>query len=118
MTDDAEALTPQKFEFTQEKRREIQRLAALGMSPLDIAVGADIPREFIRLFETLADTPGSEIHTLIAQGEVAGRASAQIRMQEIAAAGNVEAARVISKMQADNLFKQLIKNMDDDEFSF
>lgn len=93
------------------------QLAAVGMAPRDIAVTLELPRERRMAFCMLAETPGSEINLLIVAGRANGRATPQIKLQEAADAGNIDAIKALQDLQYDNRYIELVSNMDDDEFA-
>lgn len=105
----------QSLHLTEEQRDDIRQLAAVGLSPREIAAGADLTAEQTREFVEQAATPGSEPARLIAEGRAAGVAGPQVKMQQAASAGNIEAIKQLQKTQAANQFKTLLLNMDDDE---
>lgn len=93
------------------------KLAAVGFSTSEIAVSMEWPRERRALFCELAAVPGSDVALLITAGQATGRAQPQIKLQEAAQAGNIEAIKTLQSLQRNNRLNQLINNMDDDEFA-
>lgn len=111
------AVTPDLPAISKKEEDEIMQLAAVGFMPRDIAVAMEWPREKRVAFCLLADTPGSEVAMLIAAGKAVGRADPQIKLQEAAKAGNIDAIKALHKIQANNRFNELVNHMDDDEFT-
>ena len=66
-------------------------------------------------FVALADIPGSPVARLIAEGRANGIATPQMKLQEAAAAGNIDAIKVLQKLQEQNRFNELVYYMDNDE---
>lgn len=93
------------------------KLAAVGFSPTEIAVSMEWPRERRVAFCVMAKVPGSDVALLITAGKATGRAQPQIKLQEAAQAGNIEAIKALQSLQRTNLFNELVNNMDDDEFT-
>lgn len=106
-----------QLSLSPDDKEEVMKLAAVGFMPTEIAVAMEWPREKRVVFAALADVPGSEVATLIESGRANGRAAPQIKLQEAAAAGNVEAIRELQKLQARNLFIERMTGIDDDEFT-
>lgn len=103
--------------LTKGEETEVMRLAAVGFMPHEIAVSMEWPRERRAAFCVLASIPGSEISVLITAGRATGRAKPQIKLQEAATAGNIEAIKALQNLQRTNRFNELVSNMDDDEFT-
>ncbi len=103
--------------LTSKEEEEVLKLAAVGLMPVEIAMSMEWPRERRAAFCALANIPGSDIAVLIASGRASGRTTPQVKLQEAAAAGNVDAIRTLQKLQANNRFNELVNNMDDDEFA-
>lgn len=105
------------FPLTKAEETEVMQLAAVGFMPHEIAVSMEWPRERRAAFCFLANIPGSTISILITAGRAAGRAQPQIKLQEAAKAGNIEAIKALQNLQRTNRFNELVNNMDDDEFT-
>ena len=103
--------------LTDEQKEDIAKLAACGQSADLIAAAIELPPEQSALFVALADVKGSTVNRMIAEGRANGIATPQIKLQEAAAAGNIDAIKELQQMQRDNRFNELLKNMDDDEFT-
>lgn len=117
MTDTTDIQVSDTFQFTDEKKEEIRKLAAVGLTPAQIAVSMELTRDVAAAFVALADIPDSIVATLIAEGRANGVAYPQIKLQEAAAAGNIDAIKELQKLQRSNRFNELIYYMDDDEFT-
>lgn len=103
--------------LTSKEETEIMKLAAVGFMPHEIAVSMEWPRERRAAFCILANIPGSAVSALITAGRATGRAQPQIKLQEAAQAGNIEAIKALQNLQRINRFNELVNNMDDDEFT-
>lgn len=101
----------------EPKREEIRKLAAVGVRPQDIALIVELTPDEATVFLSLAGIPGSPVDKLLSEGRVAGSAIPQIKLQEAAAAGNIDAIRALQKLQTLNRFNELLYYMDDDELA-
>lgn len=115
MTTDPPALPI--FPLTKTEEEDVMKLAAVGFVADDIAVAMEWDRERRAMFCALATVPGSDIAILISAGRAEGRAKPQMKLQEAAAAGNIEAVKALQDLQRNNRFNELVNNMDDDEFT-
>lgn len=104
-------------EIPDEKKEEIMQLAAVGLTPAQIAAAMEYPPAAAAAFMALADVPGSTVARLIMEGRANGIAAPQIKLQQAANAGNIEAVKTLQKLQQNNRFNELIYYMDDDEFT-
>lgn len=104
-------------EIPDDKKEEILKLAAVGLTPAQIAAAMEYPPDVAAAFVALADVPDSTVARLIAEGRANGIATPQMKLQEAAAAGNIDAIKALQKLQTVNRFNELIYYMDDDEFS-
>lgn len=104
-------------DISDDKKEEILRLAAVGLTPAQIAAAMEYPPDVAAAFVALADVPDSTVARLIAEGRANGIATPQMKLQEAAAAGNIDAIKALQKLQTVNRFNELIYYMDDDEFS-
>lgn len=96
---------------------EVLRLAAVGLSASRIAAALGLePRDALR-FIALAEMPGSCVARIIEEGRANGTAAPQLKLQEVARAGNIDAIKTLQKIQGVNRFNELLTNMDDDELS-
>ena len=111
---ESESRAPELLEENEVK--EVQKLAAVGLAPENIALAMGWGYAKRRAFVILADVPASDVAVAIAQGRAAGLASPQIKLQEAAAGGNIEAAKAIREILEGNRFANLMASMDDDEF--
>lgn len=105
------------FKFTDEKKEDIRKLAAVGLTAAQIAAAMEFPPDVATTFIALADIPESLVAILIAEGRANGIATPQIKLHEAAAAGNIDAIKELQKLQRVNRFNELIYYMDDDEFT-
>lgn len=110
-------MLPDGIELTAEQEEEVMKLAAVGLSPREIAVALELAPPEARVFCLLAALPEAKISRLIMTGRATGKATPQIKLQEQAAAGNIEAIKLLQELQAKNRFNELLANIDDDEFS-
>lgn len=103
--------------FTAEQKADIEKLAAVGLPPADIAAAIELaPRDAV-IFVMLADMPGSSISLMLTRARAIGKSRPQMKLQEAANAGNIDAAKALQKMQRENRLQDLITNMDNDEFT-
>lgn len=105
-------------DWSQSVETEVMKYAALGMSPNDIGLAMEWPRNKRRVFCWLADMPGSPVAEAIAMGRINGRTTPQIKLQESAYAGNIDAAKALVDIQAKNRLASIISQLDEDEFTF
>lgn len=121
MNTDADKLTPTAaaalLSLSTTDEEEIMKLAAVGFMPTEIAVAMEWNREKRAVFVALASVPGSDVANMIAAGRATGKAKPQIKLQEAASAGNVEAIKELQKLQARNTFMERMTYIDDDEFT-
>ncbi len=61
--------------------------------------------------------PGSPLALMLAAARAEGIATPQIKLQEAATAGNIDAIKELQKIQARNRFNELVNYLDDDEFT-
>ncbi|MBD5401555.1 hypothetical protein HDR58_01970 [bacterium] len=114
---DNREMLPPAVELTAEQEQEVMQLAAVGMSPREIAIALELEPDAARAFCLLAKIPGEKIARLLVSGKATGRAIPQIKLQEQAAAGNIDAIKLLQDLQAENKYNELLANIDDDEFS-
>jgi hypothetical protein len=105
------------LQLSAEEEKDVMQLAAVGLMPIEIAAAMDWPRERKAAFCVLAEIPGTHISLIILSGQAEGKSAPQMKLQQAAAAGNVEAIRELQKLQRRNRYNELITHMDDDEFS-
>ncbi|MBO5054552.1 MAG: hypothetical protein J6C44_10045 [Muribaculaceae bacterium] len=103
--------------LVQKEEDEVARLSALGLSPRDIAVAMELNPTRRAAFIALASIPGTEVARLIEMGRANGRITPQLKLQEAAATGNIEAIRTLDKIQRNNRYNEFIHQLDDDEFT-
>ena len=108
---------PATPKISKEQEADILKLAAVGLSPAEIAAAVELDSASAMLFIALADIPGSSVSFMIAQGRAIGRATPQMKLQEAANAGNIDAVKTLQKIQKENRFRELVNNMDNDEFT-
>ena len=103
--------------ITAQQEEDIMKLAAVGLSPTEIAAAVELEPSDAVLFVVLADVPGSPVSRMLMQGRAIGRATPQMKLQEAANAGNIDAVKTLQKIQKENRFQELINNMDNDELA-
>lgn len=103
--------------LTKEHEDDILKLAAVGLSPAEIAAAVELDTRTAMLFVALAEVPGSNVSLMLARGRAIGRATPQMKLQEAANAGNIDAVKTLQKIQKENRFQELVNNMDNDEFT-
>ncbi len=106
-----------EFPLTKEEEDNIYKLASAGMRSAEIAVSMKWPPERCRAFCIIAELPGSSLALMLAAARAEGIAAPQIKLQEAATAGNIDAIKALQKIQARNRFNELVNYMDDDEFT-
>lgn len=115
--DNATPQIPVGLVLTKEHEADIMKLAAVGLSPAEIAAAVELGTRNALLFVALAEVPGSNVSLMLAQGRAIGRATPQMKLQEAANAGNIDAVKTLQKIQKENRFQELVNNMDNDEFT-
>lgn len=100
-----------------DKKEGILKLAAVGLTATQIAAAVEFPPAVAAAFIALADVPGSIVARLIEEGHANGIATPQMKLQEAAAAGNIDAIKTLRGIQRENRFNEFIFYMDDDEFT-
>lgn len=115
--DNAPAQIPIGLVLTKQHEDDIMKLAAVGLSPAEIAAAVELDTRSAMLFVALADIPGSNVSLMLARGRAIGRATPQMKLQEAANAGNIDAVKTLQKIQKENRFRELVNNMDDDEYT-
>lgn len=103
--------------LTKEQETDILKLAAVGLQPGDIAVAVELEPRDAMMFVALSEVPGSQVSRLMAQGRAIGRSTPQLKLQEAANAGNIDAVKTLQKIQKENRYQELVNNMDNDEFA-
>lgn len=102
-------------ELTAGEKDEIMKMSALGLTPPQIASALGFAPDMAALFVRMADTPGSDIDRMLAEGRCVALADPQIKLHEAASAGNIEAVKELQKITRANRFNELVYYMDDDE---
>lgn len=102
------------FFFNKEQKEDIQRMAALGYSPKEIAIylGVDID-SFIK--DAYID--GTTINAIIRQGILVYRANPEIKLHELAEEGNIVAIQQLEKVNRRRTFEIIVEQIDEDELS-
>lgn len=118
----ATSQNPQKYSdyvdlIPDDQKEDVLKLAAVGLTPVQIAAAIELSPEATAAFVALADIPGSPVCRLIEEGRAAGISVPQIKLQEAAVAGNIDAIKMLQQLQHANRFNELIYYMDDDEFT-
>lgn len=103
------------FNLSEKEEEDVLKMAAVGLMPSEIAAAMEWPVERQVQFCFLAQFKESQIGLLIAAGKATGRIQPQIKLQEAATAGNLDAVKTLIKVQAGNRFNELVTYMDDDE---
>lgn len=107
---------PMKFEaLTAAEEKEVMKMSAVGLMPFEIALSMEWSPERRAAFCRLAMIPGSVVATLMLEGRTLGKTQPQVKLQEAAAAGNIEAVKSLQELQAKNRMNELITFMDEDE---
>lgn len=97
-----------------EQREDVQRMAALGYSPNDIAIylGVDVDS-----FVKDAYIEGTTVNGLIRQGILVSRANPEMRLHEQAEGGNIIAIQQLEKVNRRRTFEIIVEQIDEDELS-
>ena len=95
------------FFFDIEQREDIQRMAALGYSPKEIAIylGVDVDS-----FVKDAYIEGTTI-----QGILVSRANPEMKLHEQAEGGNIIAIQQLEKVNRRRTFEIIVEQIDEDE---
>ena len=96
---------------------DIIRLAGCGMEPREIALALELSGNEFRMFVLMAREPGSAVAHTIEVGRVMGVSAPMLKAYGAASAGNLDAVRLLSKFQSENITRKLIMMMDDDEYT-
>lgn len=102
------------FFLDTEQRKDIQRMAALGYSPKEIAIylGIDIDS-----FVKDAYIEGTTINGVIRQGILVSRANPEMKLHEQAEEGNIVAIQQLEKVNRRRIFEIIVEQIDEDELS-
>lgn len=98
--------------LTDEEKTELERLAALGYSVADMAMYFDRP---LKEFKHDADTEGCVVNYHIRRGKLIIKANAAMKLMELAENGNLTATQQLAKITANNDYKDMLRQMADDE---
>lgn len=98
--------------LTDDEKPELERLAALGYSVADMAMYFDRP---LKEFKHDATTEGCVINYHIRRGKLIIKANASMKLMELAESGNLTATQQLAKITANNEYKDMIRQMEDDE---
>lgn len=103
--------------FPDSLKEDILKLAAVGLDPAQIAAAIELKPDVATVFIILAEIPGTPVARLIAEGRANGLAKPQMKLQEAASTGNIDAIKTLRKLQRENMFIEQLRYMDDDEFT-
>lgn len=102
------------FFLDNEQREEIQRMAALGYRPKEIAVYIGLNSE---KFTVDAYTEGTTINGLIRQGILVSRVNPEIQLHKQAEEGNIIAIQQLEKVNRRRTFEIIVEQIDEDEYN-
>ncbi|MDE5750102.1 MAG: hypothetical protein K2H87_04965 [Duncaniella sp.] len=105
------ALLPEGME------ERISELAAMGLTPAEIAAASGMVPGVAEVFVELADEPGSPVANLIDGARLNGFIEPQRTILAAVAKGDLEASKTLREIQAENRLRELIAYMDDDELA-
>lgn len=107
-------LPADSFFFDAEQREDIQRMAALGYSPKEIAIylGVDIDS-----FVKDAYIENTTINGIIRQGILVSRSTPEIKLYEQAEEGNIVAIQQLEKVNRRRTFEIIVEQIDEDELN-
>ncbi len=114
--DDEAQMIPATLKLTAEQEQEVMQLAAVGLMPREIAVALELEVAAAMEFCRRAALPGDHLNRLMLSGRANGKATPQIKLQEQAAAGNIDAIKLLQQIQDENRFNELLASIDDDEY--
>lgn len=92
-------------------------LSAAGLTPAEIAAAMEMGDSRAVEFCRDAEVPGSKTRRLIIAGRALGRAQSLEALQKSAASGDAQAFKVLQKAKRFNRFIEIVKKIDDDEFT-
>lgn len=101
------------FFLDEEQKENVQRMAALGYSPREIAVYVGVDPED---FYSDSCIPGTSVSILMKEGILRTRAIPEIKLHESAETGNVEAIKLLESVYERRSFEKIILDIDEDEF--
>jgi len=99
--------------LTDDEKTELERLAALSYSVADMAMYFDKP---LKDFRHDAEIEGCVVNYHIRRGKLIVRANAGMKLMELAESGNLTATQQLAKIVKENEYKDLVKQLSDDEF--
>ena len=102
------------FFLTDEQREDIQRMAALGYSPKEIAIYIGIDAA---PFTADAYIEGTTINGLIRQGILVSKANPEIQLHKQAEEGNIIAIQQLEKVNRRRTFEIIVEQIDEDEYN-
>lgn len=104
--------------LTEEQTLLIAEMAKAGMGPEEMAEALGLQPDAAYLFRIMAAFPKADISRHIRQARALGRLIPQITLSALAASGDLDAAKTLSAIQAGNETRNLMTNMDDDEYEY
>lgn len=102
------------FFLTDEQREDIQRMAALGYSPKEIAIYIGIDAAS---FTADAYIEGTTINGLIRQGILVSKANPEIQLHKQAEEGNIIAIQQLEKVNRRRTFEIIVEQIDEEEYN-
>lgn len=109
------SIPPDSLALTEDQKKDVQRMAALGYFPGDIAASLGLNASEINLFVYDAGIPGTSVHFLIREGILVSQALPEMKLHEAAEGGNIEAIKELADVKKRRLFENLLKDMDEYE---
>ncbi len=103
--------------LSDSDKKDIMKMAAVGLNPEQIAASLDMTRMQRLIFVAAAETPGTMVAELLEKGRAVGVSGPLVKLQEAAVAGNIDAVKTLRDTRRENQFFQLLNAMDDDEFT-
>lgn len=98
--------------LNEEQREDVQRMAALGYSPKEIAIYIGVDPEKI-VYDAYIE--GTTINGLIRQGILVSRANPEIQLHKQAEEGNIIAIQQLEKVNRRRTFEIIVEQIDEDE---
>ncbi len=105
------------FFVDPEQRDDVKRLASLGYAPIEIAVSLGLTKEDTANFIADADRPGTTVAQLIKEGLLVTKAAPEVKLHEVAEAGNVDAIKELHIVHFRHTYTRTLMEMDEDEYN-
>lgn len=101
--------------LNEEQKQTIQQMAALSFRVEEIGHALELRGDILRSFIRDASQPDSVVYALLHEGSAIGRSNSEIKLHQLAEAGNVDAIKELRKVQVRHRYQNLLKTIDEDE---